>query len=87
MTTDPEAADRSLQALKLTKKLQGCDKQLALLLTQTADSLQSLLDRSDEASRQAAQGDDTAAITTSLTDFEDVAQDWLASVYVSRPSL
>lgn len=50
---------------------------LALLLTQAADSIESLLNQSDGITA----GSQDAALD--LVPFEDLSQDWLANIYVS----
>ncbi|PWN20442.1 hypothetical protein BCV69DRAFT_283322 [Microstroma glucosiphilum] len=67
------SVEHAAHAQRLMKRLEACDKQLSLLLTQTADSLESLLNNSKQTAGTSEQAD--------LGEFEDVAQDWLASVY------
>lgn len=64
-------------------------QRLALLLTQMADALSSLVDKSQETVSQSAhggEGEGEEVEPLPLSDYEDLLQDWLASVHVSWPS-
>lgn len=58
-------------------------QRLALLLTQMADALASLIDKSQEATAQNANQDGEEQEPIAMGDYEDLLQDWLASVHVS----